>query len=342
MVEVIYKQNENTKTEENKKTLTEDVIVFKKGNKALDNGNYSEAMERFQEAVDINPQYERAWNCLGFILQKFKKYEEAIECYKKAIEINPTSKASNNLGLTLSVMGDHVGAMEYFDMMTKFHPDSTEAWQNKGIVYQKMGNIDASINCFQKVIDLKPKNPKVLVKSHVSRGVSFQKAGDFKSAYEEFNKALKVNPFSVQAWNSKGITLQRLSEYMDAIFCFDKALEIDPKNIQALNSKAFTYQKLEEYDRALEVYFKVALMDGGYNYEAFNGIATCKAKLGDFDKSLEYYNKILKNEKNPYKLAKTEKPIAFVTKLKAREELAQKAEEEQEAADKKAFEEASD
>ena len=52
MVEVIYKQNEENKKDDKwKKILTEDVVVFKKGNKALDNGNYSEAMERFQEAV---------------------------------------------------------------------------------------------------------------------------------------------------------------------------------------------------------------------------------------------------------------------------------------------------
>jgi tetratricopeptide (TPR) repeat protein len=50
---------------------------------------YSEAIECYNQAIKIDPNYCHAINNKGIILDDLGKYSEAIECYNKAIQINP-------------------------------------------------------------------------------------------------------------------------------------------------------------------------------------------------------------------------------------------------------------
>ena len=92
-------------------------------------------------------------------------------------------------------------------------------------------------------------------------------------------------------------------------------LEIDPRNIKAMTSKGYTYQKMEEFEKAIEVYSKVNMMNGGYNYESYNGLGTCFSKLKMFDDAIKYYNTIVANEFGRKKIS-AEKSIKFLNKLK--------------------------
>jgi tetratricopeptide (TPR) repeat protein len=58
-------------------------------------GNYQEALEAFRKGGGE----AEAYNNLGCIYLKQKKYKEAIRCFEKAIQLKPTfyTKASENL-----------------------------------------------------------------------------------------------------------------------------------------------------------------------------------------------------------------------------------------------------
>ncbi|MCK4970844.1 MAG: tetratricopeptide repeat protein, partial [Thermoplasmata archaeon] len=60
-----------------------------KGNVLDDMGKYEDAIACYDKAIEINPNYEVAWNNKGYALGMLKRVEEAIECYDKAIEIKP-------------------------------------------------------------------------------------------------------------------------------------------------------------------------------------------------------------------------------------------------------------
>ena len=103
--------------------------------------------------------------------------------------------------------------------------------------------------------------------------------------------------------------------YDQAIVCFEKILEIDPKNVKAMTSKGYTYQKMEQFEKAIEVYSKVNMMNGGYNYESYNGLGTCFSKLRLFDNAIKFYNQIVLSEFGHKKLS-AERSIKFLQKLK--------------------------
>jgi tetratricopeptide (TPR) repeat protein len=52
-------------------------------------GEYKEAIECFDKAIELNPNYAMAYSDRGIVYEKLKKYERAIEDYNKAIALDP-------------------------------------------------------------------------------------------------------------------------------------------------------------------------------------------------------------------------------------------------------------
>jgi len=63
--------------------------LYAKGTTLLKEGKYSEAIECFDKAIAIDPNYKEAWNGKGVTLLLQGNYSEAIECFDKAIAIDP-------------------------------------------------------------------------------------------------------------------------------------------------------------------------------------------------------------------------------------------------------------
>ena len=66
-------------------------------------GKLEEAIEAYNKALAIKPDYAEAYNNMGMFSQEQGKLEEAIEAYNKALAIKPDyADAYNNMGMRLS------------------------------------------------------------------------------------------------------------------------------------------------------------------------------------------------------------------------------------------------
>ncbi len=60
-------------------------------------GRNEEAIKDYDKAIELNPQYAKAYNNRGKAKAKLGRNEEAIKDYDKAIELNPQlAEAYNN------------------------------------------------------------------------------------------------------------------------------------------------------------------------------------------------------------------------------------------------------
>ena len=62
---------------------------FKIGMQSYRNGQYEEARDYFNQALDIDDSNPKIWNSLGIIYSKLGKYNEAEVCYENALIIDP-------------------------------------------------------------------------------------------------------------------------------------------------------------------------------------------------------------------------------------------------------------
>ena len=78
----------------------------KYSNKLSELGRYEEALEAYDRAIELQPDYALIWWYKGVVLNELGRYEEALESYDRIIELKPDfGTALYNKGL--SRIGKH-------------------------------------------------------------------------------------------------------------------------------------------------------------------------------------------------------------------------------------------
>ena len=81
-------------------------------------GRYNEAVEAYEKAIRIKPDYANAHYNLGVAYGKLNRYNEAIEAYKQAIRIDPIfADAHYNLGVAHLVLKNNEDALEEYKIL---------------------------------------------------------------------------------------------------------------------------------------------------------------------------------------------------------------------------------
>jgi len=66
--------------------------LFMLGKKQLEDGNYNDALNSFEQAILLNQKDPDLWNFKGITLRSLGRYNEAMECFNKSLEIDPRDK----------------------------------------------------------------------------------------------------------------------------------------------------------------------------------------------------------------------------------------------------------
>jgi tetratricopeptide (TPR) repeat protein len=121
-------------------------------------GRFAEAIERYQRALEIRPDYVEAHNNLGIVLAGQGRSAEAVEHYQRALEIKPAyPEAHYNLGNFLAKQGRSTEAIEHFQKALEIKPDSTKVHYRLALALKHQGRFEAAIVHYKKVLELEPR-----------------------------------------------------------------------------------------------------------------------------------------------------------------------------------------
>ncbi len=62
------------------------------GKKQLDDGQYNDALNSFEQAILLNQNDPDLWNFKGVTLRSLGRYDEAVECFNRSLKIDPRDK----------------------------------------------------------------------------------------------------------------------------------------------------------------------------------------------------------------------------------------------------------
>lgn len=107
-------------------------IWFNKGNALYSQGKYNEAIKAYDKVIELNPQYSYAWFAKGKALYYLKKYEEAIQALDEAIKLNPQDTEA------LSIKDKAINAQSTTDQAHEPYP--TTAAKNRPPVLAQLNS----------------------------------------------------------------------------------------------------------------------------------------------------------------------------------------------------------
>jgi eukaryotic-like serine/threonine-protein kinase len=183
------------------------------------------AIEFYQQAVTIDPNYAEAYRGLGgsyavlgvFFADPREVFPKAVANIEKALELD-ANVIAGNLGLGVYYMNhmwDRQAAERFIDRAVELHPGFDHVYNVRGMYLASVGRGEEAIGEFQKALRLDP--------------LSLTINGDFGWAY---------------------YTLRRFEQ---AIMQCQKTLEMDPDFLISYHIIAASYSQLGEYDKAIEL-----------------------------------------------------------------------------------------
>ncbi|MGH9428816.1 MAG: tetratricopeptide repeat protein, partial [Terriglobia bacterium] len=234
--------------------------VLKGGTLALTNES-EKAIECFDRALELNPQFEEAWCLKGTALGWLGRYDEALACVDRAIELKPSfADAWFNKGVVLSE-----GFGRYGEALACFEEG------------QRLGSTRATqgIEACRKML-AEPTTAEEWIEKASGLGA----ANRYQEVIECCDRAIELDPTIAVAWYNKGVSLSALGRYEEAIPCYQRALELNPPGDTASFAhyyKGTALLKLNRHREAL-VCFEEAKRLGYSNGE--KGAEACRRALG--------------------------------------------------------------
>ena len=132
----------------------------------------------------------------------------------------------------------------------------------QGIKETNEGKFDDALHSLNNAISIKQDDPI----AYFSLAIVFHNINEPKAAYENYTKALVLDPKMCDAYfNRAQVFLMNKEtskeELEQALEDFDSAIELDPKFIDALYYKAVVQKKLEDYQGAVKTLERVLEID---------------------------------------------------------------------------------
>src|SRR5437870_9815211 len=122
-----------------------------------DQSKLAEAIEHYQRALQMRPDYADAYFNLGNALFQQGKLAEASDHYRQALAIKPDhARAHNNWGVVLARQGKLAEAGDHFQAALHIGPDNADAHTNLGNALFQQGKLAEASDHFRQALRLKP------------------------------------------------------------------------------------------------------------------------------------------------------------------------------------------
>jgi len=94
-------------------------------------GRPAEAVDRYRKALELRPDYADAWAAVGAAMAEQRQLDAAASHLRRALELEPDhAMAHNNLGSVLAMQGDVAAAERHFARAVELDPDDASARAN--------------------------------------------------------------------------------------------------------------------------------------------------------------------------------------------------------------------
>jgi len=236
----------------------------------LQRGEVADAIERFEHAIELDPDLLRAHRGLGQALLAAQRPHEALAVLEPARDRFPEdagvrqeiARALAMTGRTEEARAARAAAAGY-EVLTEMHDDvfaevAAEAVSSNVLIRRAdrrlvEGDFERAEATYRTLLPVRPDDGGL----RVSLGLARAGLGRHPEALEAFDLAIEVEPGEALAHRHRGSTLMVLDRYEEAAAAFDEAFRLDPRDVEAAYGRAIARQRSGQ-DEAANIAFHEA------------------------------------------------------------------------------------
>lgn len=306
---------------------------YKAGKTFQKSGNYEDAESEFTKAIDLDPNFTKAYIERAVTFEKLEQIEDAAADYKKLTSLLPKKfdyfyhagrlyyklkKYDESLimlnGATniskkvhqvyeykvkaLLAKEDYKTALTECKMAIDLNPVA-ENFYNLGIINENLNNyVLAESNFIESVAE----NPNY-IKSYIELGFVRIKLEKLNYALNAANKALNIDSRNKMAYVLRSIIYKKKLDYPSAINDLSKVTLLYPDDETAFFLRGIAYHEFNQFQNAINDFSKVI----GFNPKNFDAIykrANAYEQIGNFEKAIKDYERLVDLKQNDPKSEK--------------------------------------
>jgi len=240
-------------------------------------GDFDEAREAAEEAVDRNEHESEAWLVLAQTCLGQGDNVEALEAAEKAVELEAEdpSTALKTLARAAGLNHKFEQALEAIDAYLQSEADDVQALVMRASSLVELNRMHEAISTVERAYELEPDGEMVL-RVHGSVLTLIQ---EYEQAERIYWKWLDIEPSSSEAWTGLGLTFLLRAEWEQAVGALRKGVELDSDDVDAKTWLGISLVEVGESSEALTL-LREATSIVPDDEEAWLGLASAERELG--------------------------------------------------------------
>lgn len=294
---------------------------YKVGKEFFENGKLQDAIDQFSKAIDVDPDYEDAFEARALAYETLGNFEEAVEDYEKLAIFNDKNevafyniarmyfavgqneKALSNVNKSLDIkrlyeegqqlkvsilleMEKYNDALETAKEALRYK-ESDVNFFNHARVNEMVGLWDVAVDGYETAI----RKNKDYLDAYVYLADLHRRRNQLALAYATVNKAIGINKNYVPAYKVRSAVYADQLKYPEAINDISTILLLEPSNGEMFFLRGKYYQGYAQHMNAISDFNKVISLDPE-NAEAYFNRAFSYEQILRFDDAIKDYQKL--------------------------------------------------
>ena len=157
--------------------------------------------------IEVEKHYEQ-----GRKLMKEGRYEEALTSFKRILSVFENAEIYYNMGYINTAQGKYNEAILCFRKATQIDQTFARAYRMMGKVYIKLGQTKKAEKALERAAEI-----------YLDKNMD-------RNAEQILHEVAKLNPKTINVYNSLGIIYRRQQKYAEAVKQYKKAIKVSPND----------------------------------------------------------------------------------------------------------------
>ncbi len=252
-------------------------------------GDFSGAIDQYNQILAINPNQETACFSKGLILMRQEKLNEANQCFLRIINNNPSAfDAHFNLASCYYRQQKYAAAINHFRIASRNKDLTNRSLFLMAQCFSKRNDIDQAIVSMEKLVDSEKEN----VGYRKALAEFYEKAEEFDMAAEVYYDLTLLAPNKSEFWLKLAFSQIKTKDFDKAEKTLNKVFKVQPGHLEGHRVLADLYAAKGLYKEAIEEYQRILMLNEN-NSEVYISLAKIYREINRDNEEMDSLNKAI-------------------------------------------------